>query len=131
MEEIQKALECFQGEIEQVPPMYSAKKVQGKKLYELARKGQEVERKPVKINLQTHLIHYHYPYLELRVVCSKGTYIRSIAFDLGVQLGCGAHLSNLRRTRSGNFCVENCIKEEELNSPSFNLQEKFLDLKLP
>lgn len=125
-EELQEALNLFQGEIEQIPPMYSAKKIQGKKLYELARKGVEVERTPVKINLETHLISYAYPYLKLRIICSKGTYIRSVAYDLGLKLGCGAHLSNLKRTRSGRFHIENCISEAELLSPFFNLQERFL-----
>lgn len=125
LEQIQEALIFFQGEIEQIPPMYSAKKVQGKKLYELARKGIEVARKPVKINLIIDLIHYTYPHLELRIACSKGTYIRSIAYDLGLILGCGAHLANLQRTRSGRFHLNNCIGEDELYS-SVNLQEKFL-----
>jgi tRNA pseudouridine55 synthase len=124
--DIQEALKYFQGEIEQVPPMYSAKKKQGKKLYELARKGQEVARDPVKVTLQTDLISYEYPYLKLRIVCSKGTYIRSVAYDLGIKLGCGAHLSNLRRTRSGKFKIEDCIHEDELYAPSFNLQDRFL-----
>lgn len=128
LEEIQDALSFFQGEIEQVPPMYSAKKIQGKKLYELARKGIEVERSAVKIKLETHLIRYHFPYLELRIVCSKGTYIRSIAHDLGCKLGCGAHLTNLKRTRSGIFQLKDCIGEEELFSPSINLQEKILKI---
>lgn len=124
--DIQEALKHFQGEIEQIPPMYSAKKKQGKKLYELARKGQEVERDPVKVTLQTDFISYQYPYLKLRIVCSKGTYIRSVAYDLGIKLGCGAHLSNLRRTRSGKFKIEDCIHEDELHAPSFNLQDRFL-----
>ncbi|MBX9695198.1 MAG: tRNA pseudouridine(55) synthase TruB, partial [Cyanobacteria bacterium] len=111
LEDIEKALESFQGTIEQIPPMYSAKKKQGKKLYELARKGQEVEREPVQITIQTRLIRYEYPYLELQVDCSKGTYIRSIAYDLGVMLGCGAHLTNLRRTRSGCFHLDQCVSE--------------------
>lgn len=126
LEEIQHALTFFQGEVEQVPPMYSAKKMQGKKLYELARKGVEVERKPVRIVLETHLIRYEYPFLELQIQCSKGTYIRSIAYDLGEKLGCGAHLSNLKRTRSGKFCLEDCISEADLHSPTLNLQERFL-----
>lgn len=126
LEDIQLALLQFQGEIEQIPPMYSAKKQQGKKLYELARKGIEVERAPVRLTVHTHFIRYAYPYLELRIVCSKGTYIRSIAYDLGVKLGCGAHLTNLRRTRSGQFKIENCIHEAELYAPTFNLQERFL-----
>lgn len=123
---IQQALESFQGEIEQIPPMYSAKKIQGKKLYELAHQGQEVIRNPIKITVHTQLISYHYPYLELKVACSKGTYVRSLAYDLGNQLSCGAHLTNLRRVRSGQFCLRDCINETELLSPSFNLREKFL-----
>jgi len=126
LEEIQQALTLFQGEIEQIPPMYSAKKVQGKKLYELARKGIEIERKPVKIVLETRFIRYNYPHLELQVLCSKGTYIRSIAYDLGQKLGCGAHLSNLKRTRSGKFCLEDCISEADLHSPTIDLQARFL-----
>ena len=128
LEEIQQALSLFQGEVEQVPPMYSAKKIQGKKLYELARKGIKVERKAVKVTLDIHLIRYEYPYLELKVKCSKGTYIRSVAYDLGEKLGCGAHLSNLKRTRSGNFCLESCLSEADLQSPSFNFQEKCLKI---
>ncbi len=126
LEDIQEALKLFQGEIEQVPPMYSAKKKDGKKLYELARKGIEIERKPVKISLQTQFIRYEYPYLELQIDCSKGTYIRSVAYDLGLKLGCGAHLTNLRRTRSGRFNIEDCISEAELEASSANLQEKFV-----
>lgn len=124
--EIQQALQLFQGEIEQIPPMYSAKKKQGKKLYELARKGIEVVRDPVKISLQTYFIHYEYPYLKLRIVCSKGTYIRSVAYELGKELGgCGAHLTNLCRTRSGNFHLKDCISEAEIYSSS-DLQNKLI-----
>jgi tRNA pseudouridine55 synthase len=126
LENLLKALEFFQGEVEQIPPMFSAKKKQGKKLYELARKGEEVEREPIKIQLETHFIRYEYPCLELRIACSKGTYIRSIAYDLGQILGCGAHLTNLRRTRSGQFTLEHCIREEELASLDFNLQANLL-----
>lgn len=125
-DEIQTVLKEFQGEIDQIPPMYSAKKKEGKKLYELARKGQEVARDPVKITLQTSFVRYEYPILELHISCSKGTYIRSIAYDLGLKLGCGAHLTNLRRTRSGKFNLKDCISEVELYAPSFNLQDKFL-----
>jgi tRNA pseudouridine55 synthase len=124
--DIQQTVEKFQGEIEQIPPMYSAKKIGGKKLYELARQGREVERAPVKIKLQTTFIRYEYPFLELRVSCSKGTYVRSIAFDMGVMLGCGAHLTNLTRTRSGKFKLEDCLSEEELRSPICNLQDRFI-----
>lgn len=126
LEEIEEALKAFQGEVEQIPPMYSAKKQQGKKLYELARKGIEVERKPVKIRLETKLLRYQYPLLELHVTCSKGTYIRSIAYDLGKNLQCGAHLANLKRTRSGIFSLENCINEEDLLSPHVDIQDRLL-----
>lgn len=127
--EIEKAIQHFQGEIEQIPPMYSAKKIGGKKLYELARRGIEVQREPVKIQLETHLISYEYPLLELRIECSKGTYIRSIADEMGTMLGCGAHLAHLKRTRSGCFHLADCIGEEELLSPAFNLPERFLKWK--
>lgn len=126
LEDVQQALKFFQGEIEQVPPMYSAKKKEGKKLYELARKGIEVAREGVKVTLHTSFIRYEYPYLELHIICSKGTYIRSVANDLGEKLECGAHLTNLRRTRSGDFYLKDCICEADL-SPSFNFQERFLN----
>lgn len=125
LQEIKTSLMHFQGEIDQIPPMFSAKKINGKKLYELARKGQEVERKPVKISLSTEFLDYNYPYLKIRVACSKGTYIRSIAYDLGKMLGCGAHLSNLRRTKSGQFHIHDCLQEAFLSDPACNI-ENFL-----
>lgn len=109
LEEIEEALKGFQGTIEQLPPMFSAKKVNGKKLYELARKGEVIERKPVKVTLHTELQSYNYPYLELHVRCSKGTYLRSIAHDLGEILETGAHLNSLIRTRSGSFRLDECL----------------------
>ncbi len=119
-ENIEEAVKQFQGEIEQVPPMFSAKKINGKKLYELARKGQTVERKPVKVSLQIQVISYEYPDLYLKVTCSKGTYIRSLAYDLGEVLTCGAHLSALKRLRSGLFRLENCIDGKSLESLEFD-----------
>lgn len=107
--EVLEALKQFQGFVQQVPPMFSAKKQQGQKLYDLARKGIEVERPAVEVHLNTVFIQYEYPRVLLRVECSKGTYIRSIAHDLGKLLGCGGHLSALRRTRSGDFHIDNCI----------------------
>lgn len=123
LEEIEKALEQFQGEISQIPPMFSAKKIGGKKLYELARQGIEVERPPVKINLRTTLIQYTYPNLELLIDCSKGTYIRSLAFDLGNVLNVGAHLSKLTRTKSGSFTLSECISESKLSDASVNITQ--------
>jgi tRNA pseudouridine55 synthase len=108
-DQLRNALAAFQGEILQVPPMFSAKKINGQKLYELARKGKEVERAPVKVKVQITLLAYAYPKLSLHVKCSKGTYVRSLAHDLGQALGCGAHLSALSRVRSGKFHLSECL----------------------
>ncbi len=107
--EIETVLSQFQGTISQIPPMFSAKKVNGKKLYDLARKGIEIERKPSSVTVDITLIDYSYPELTLKISCSKGTYIRSLAYDIGKALGCGAHLSKLIRTRSGPYTLDNCI----------------------
>ena len=108
-EEVQKAVDTFQGEIEQTPPMFSAKKINGKKLCNLARQGIVVERKSVTLTVTTTLIDYTYPYIQAHIKCSKGTYIRSIADDMGKLLQCGAHLSKLCRVKSGQFSLEECI----------------------
>lgn len=113
--EIQKAIDHFQNEISQIPPMFSAKKVNGKKLYELARKGITVERKPQIVSVETTLISYNYPTLTIQVKCSKGTYIRSIANDIGEMLNTHAHLSALTRLRVGPYSLENCIDQNDLN----------------
>ncbi len=115
-EHIQMALGHFQGEVEQIPPMYSAKKINGQKLCDLARKGKTVERQPARVKMHCSLLSYSYPILELHVRCSKGTYIRSIAHDLGMRLGCGAHLSALERTRCGLFKLEDCVSGDALSS---------------
>lgn len=120
LEEVEKAISSFQGTVEQIPPMFSAKKINGKKLYDLARQGKTVERMPVLVHLKTELISYSYPFIQLKVSCSKGTYIRSIASDLGKLLSCGAHLTNLRRTMSGSFHLNSSfpgdlLYENELN----------------
>lgn len=108
--QIQEVLKSFEGEKEQIPPMVSAKKVNGKKLYALARKGLTVERKPQKINIkEIELLEISFPYVKFRVLCSKGTYIRQLADDVGEKLGCGAHLSDLERTKSGKFSIENAL----------------------
>lgn len=109
LEEVTNALCSQTGSIYQTPPMYSAKKVKGKKLYELARKGITIERAPSLVHIEPTLLSYEYPFLKLVVTCSKGTYIRSIAHDLGKMLGCGALLTELHRTRSGSFNVEDAI----------------------
>lgn len=121
LQEIEKILLHFQGEIEQIPPMYSAKKIGGKKLYELAREGITIERSAAKVQLHTQFLNYTYPHLTLRVRCSKGTYIRSIAHEMGVLLGCGAHLSQLQRTKSGQFSLEECLDGKFLDEANFNI----------
>jgi tRNA pseudouridine55 synthase len=102
-DDIINALKHFQGEVDQIPPMYSAIKIGGKKLYELARQDQEVERAPRRVTLQTELIELALPDVRIKVTCSAGTYIRSIAHDLGAMLGVGGHLTALRRTDSGTL----------------------------
>lgn len=120
LSEVKEVLLKFQGKILQTPPMFSAKKVNGKKLYELARKGITIERQAVPVNVQIELISYSYPYLELNVECSKGTYIRSLAYDIGVELTCGAHLSTLTRTRSGKFSLADCCDGAKLMESGYD-----------
>lgn len=123
---IEESILKFQGTILQIPPMFSAKKVQGKKLYELARKGITIERQSVPVTLHIELIRYDYPHLQLRVKSSKGTYIRSLAYDLGQELGCGAHLSHLTRTRSGSFTLSQCCDGARLMESEYDW-EKYLN----
>lgn len=121
LQEIEQALLAFQGEILQIPPMYSAKKVGGKKLYDLARKGVVIEREAVKVKVAIQFISYQYPMVDIQVSCSKGTYIRSLAHDIGQLLGCGAHLFELARTRSGSFHIGQCVPQAHLKNPQFDL----------
>src|SRR4051812_19757997 len=101
-EQIEAALVQFRGDIEQVPPMHSALKREGKPLYEYARAGVTLERDARKVSIHAlELLDYQAPYLRLRVTCSKGTYIRVLGEDIGAALGCGAHLQELRRTQVG------------------------------
>ena len=115
-EKIRSAVSKFRGEISQVPPMYSAIKIKGKKLYELAREGKEVERTPRKIYIENIEIQRFLPpnKVEILVTCSKGTYIRTLCTDIGNELGCGGHMSSLLRTRSGEFTLKNAITLEKL-----------------
>jgi tRNA pseudouridine55 synthase len=117
-QQIRASLEEFLGEQDQTPPMYSAKKIDGKKLYEHARAGREVERKPVRITIQElELIDRTTPdRLDLRILCSAGTYIRTLAEDLGKRLDVGAHLVSLRRTRAGKFDIASAVTLDELAS---------------
>jgi tRNA pseudouridine55 synthase len=114
-EALEDALEKFRGEIDQVPPMYSAKKVGGKKLYELAREGVEIERKPVRVTIhEIELVEYAWPIAKIRTRVSSGTYIRALANDIGKALGCGAYLEELRRTSIGRFKVEDAVTKDAI-----------------
>jgi len=110
---IDKAIEKFRGEIEQVPPIFSAVKVKGKRAFNYARNGEDVKLRPRKIVIsKIEVESVELPYLKIRVECSKGTYIRALARDIGEQLKCGAYLTELRRTRIGEFKVEDAFKVE-------------------
>jgi tRNA pseudouridine55 synthase len=112
---VEKALVAFEGEIEQVPPMYSAVKQSGVPLHRLAREGKHVERDPKKVRIdRIELLSFEEPLVEVRVDCSPGTYVRTLADDLGRHLGCGAHLRNLRRLRSGPFTLDAAMTAEQL-----------------
>lgn len=112
---LRAALERFRGEIEQVPPMHSALKHKGTPLYRLARRGHEVERAPRRIRVSAlEVVSFGGDGLTLRVVCSKGTYVRVLAQDIGEDLGCGAHLSALRRVAAGRFRLEDAVTLERL-----------------
>src|SRR5678815_1156072 len=123
-EDVESALQSLRGEIEQVPPMYSAKKQGGKKLYELARRGQEVERKAVRVTIHSLRVDGRTSKwkknddgttdIRVYVTCSAGTYVRALAEDFGRRLGVGAHLAELRRTRAGDFSIEKALSLEQL-----------------
>jgi tRNA pseudouridine55 synthase len=113
--DVQNLLPRFTGEIEQLPPMYSAVKQGGRKLYELARAGQTVERQPRRVTVERlSVAGWHPPFVELDIVCSAGTYIRSLACDLGDALGVGASLAGLTRTASGSFRLESAVSLDSL-----------------
>ena len=115
-DEVQSAIMSFVGEYDQVPPMYSAKKVDGKKLCDLAREGKTVERKPVRITIKDIVIEsVNLPEITFSVSCSSGTYIRVLCEDIGTKLGVPATMSYLRRTRHGNYSVEKSFSFEKLN----------------
>jgi len=117
--QFEEALKSFVGEIEQTPPPYSAVKVQGRKAYEMAREGEEVELAPRKITVHhLEVLEWTPPEVVIDVHCSSGTYVRSLANDLGVMLGCGAYLVGLRRTKSGRFSLRDAV-------PLRKLQEAF------
>ena len=126
--DIEKTLQSFRGDIFQVPPMFSALKRDGKTLYDLAREGVSIEReaRPVRIE-KLDILQFADELLTVEVTCSKGTYIRVLAEDIGEALGCGAHLASLRRTKVGTLSIEDSVSLEALES--MNIQERLNVLK--
>ena len=119
-DDIKNILKKFTGKQDQIPPMYSAKKVAGKKLYELARKGKEIKREPSKIVIhEIELLNFDWPSLKIRVSCSSGTYIRSLAHDIGKELGTGAYLEKLERTKIGEHQLNGAIDLDKINKDSW------------
>lgn len=127
---VRRAVNSFIGDIEQIPPMYSAIKIGGKKLYELARKGQSVERAPRKITVSSiEIIGREGGDYLLKIACSKGTYIRTLCNDIGASLGCGACMSSLRRISAGAFSVESAHSIDEVENAANEGQ--LVDITLP
>lgn len=123
---LHKTLKQFIGEIQQIPPKYSAVKINGKRAYEYARNGEEIEIKPKTLVIdEIELLEFHDLSAKIRVVCSKGTYIRALARDIGVALNSGAHLTDLERTRIGDITLDNCISindfQEIINNEKMKL----------
>lgn len=129
-EQIEAAFAKYQGDFYQTPPMVSAIKKDGVPLYKLARQGKEVVREPRFVRIYAHAINaVNLPDIDFRVVCSKGFYVRTYAHDIGQDLGCGAHLRALRRTKSGRFSVDGAVTVEELKTlPREQLVERILSL---
>lgn len=114
-EQVRKVIASFQGDSMQIPPMYSALKINGKKLYELARQGKEVERKARQITIyRLEIIEESHPEYTIKVECSKGTYIRTLCHDIGLRLGCGGVMTSLKRTRVGGFDIKKAYFLDEL-----------------
>ncbi len=121
--EIKDVLQQFIGKQQQIPPMYSAKKVQGKKLYELARKGIEIERQPNNIEIYNiELLTYNEDSIDIRCEVSVGTYIRTLAYDIGHKLGVGAYCQELRRTHIGDFSVDQAIGPKDITEKNWQSQ---------
>jgi len=120
---VEETIATFVGCIQQVPPSFSACKVDGKRAYDMARKGQEVILKPkVLVIDEIELLDCRLPMVKIRVVCSKGTYIRALARDLGEAMNCGAHLTALCRTRIGEIRLENCLNVDDFTKEMLNEQ---------
>jgi tRNA pseudouridine55 synthase len=127
--EVAEVLKKFRGEILQIPPIFSAKKIKGKKLYELARRGIKVQPRPQKVKIyEIAILNYKFPRLKIKVKCSEGTYIRSLANDIGQNLGCGALVEKLLRTKIGELSVKEATELSKLNSRNW---KDFLITKTP
>jgi tRNA pseudouridine55 synthase len=125
LEQLEKAAASFTGLIHQIPPIHSAIKKEGKRVYELARQGVEVKLEPRPVTISTfEIVKVELPVVHFRVVCSTGTYIRSLANDFGEKLGCGGYLSSLCRTRIGNFLLQEALSIEELEKKIRELVQK-------
>ncbi|MEP6668144.1 MAG: tRNA pseudouridine(55) synthase TruB [Chthoniobacter sp.] len=129
-EQIDAAFAKFHGDFYQMPPMVSAIKKEGVPLYKLARQGKVVEREPRFVHVYAHEIQaVRLPEIDFRVVCSKGFYVRTYAFDIGNELGCGAHLKSLRRTKSGKFTLEHAVTVNDIQTlDAANIEQRILSL---
>jgi len=126
-EDVLKYMAQFKGDQYQTPPMYSAKKINGVPLYKMARKGKEVEREPRFIRISSfEMDRWESPLIEFTIACSKGTYVRTVAHDLGQAIGCGAHLTDLRRTEIERFVIEDSITLEDFEEMSISEIQKEL-----
>ena len=129
-EQVRESLLSFLGDYAQIPPMYSALKVNGKKLYELARAGKEVERKPRTVQIrELEILDMRLPVVRFRVVCSKGTYIRTLCHDIGEKLGCGGAMASLTRSRVGIFGIEEALRLSEIEK--LRDENKISDVIIP
>ncbi|MDD5043651.1 MAG: tRNA pseudouridine(55) synthase TruB [Patescibacteria group bacterium] len=120
VDDINKVLKKFLRPQPQIPPMFSAKKVHGKKLYELARQGKKIERQPQQITIyKIELLEYDYPCLKIKIQCSSGTYIRSLAYDIGLALNRGAYLEELQRTEIGKYKLKDAVDIGEITAENW------------
>ena len=131
--DLKSTCDKFIGEVEQIPPMYSAVKVNGQPLYKLARLGKVVERKPRQVTIHSiDILNNQNDKLVLKVACSKGTYIRTLVEDLGAELGCGAYVSELRRLSVGDFNQSDMVTMQQINNlKEMNQYQNIMDLILP
>lgn len=117
IEQLEKVLMSFVGDIEQIPPQFSALKVAGQRAYKLARKGQKVELKPRKVHIYTlELLDFSWPFARIRVSCSTGTYIRALIRDIGSHIGCGAVMTALRRTKVGEYTLDQAVSLDKVDN---------------